>query len=205
MSAALAPVLKFREFDANGDPLAGGKVYSYLAGTSTPASTYADVTGLVANTNPLILDAAGRGDLYLGIGNYKIVVTDADDVVQYTTDDVAASGPSPSSSPWVEHAVTDGQSATNLTGETIDFASHSSAMYDAEIIRGTTVVANGQLAVQNLNGAGRVRTGAFMTSEAHGVTFSVVNTSGQIWQLKAALTAGPGNGTIKLYRRLIPA
>jgi len=203
MSAARAPIFRFREFDSNGDPLAGGKVYSYLAGTSTPASTYADATGLVANTNPLILDAEGRGALYLGAGSYKIIVKDADGVVQYTEDDVTAPGSSPSSSPWTKHDISDNQAATDLDGETIDFDNHTSALYDYEITRGTTVIANGQFAIQNLNGTGRLKTGTWMAGEAHGVTLSISQT-GTVCQLLAATSSGPGAGQIKLRRQLIP-
>jgi hypothetical protein len=47
-------------FDDNGDPLSGGKLYSYDAGTTTPATTYTSSTGSVPNANPIVLDAAGR-------------------------------------------------------------------------------------------------------------------------------------------------
>lgn len=206
MSATLAPVLKHRFFDSSGGPLAGGKLYSYVAGTSTPASTYTDQAGLTANANPTILDANGECDLWLGSGTYKFVLKDSLDATQWTVDDVAASGTTePATSPWIEYAVTDGQAATALSEEVMDFADHSSALYDVEIIRGTTVFSNGQIAIQNVNGAGRVVAGSFIAEEAHGVTFSVVNTSGTIWQLRAALDTGAGSGTLKLYRRLLPA
>jgi hypothetical protein len=47
-------------FDDNGVPLAGGKLYTYAAGTTTPAVTYTTSAGNVANTNPIVLNAAGR-------------------------------------------------------------------------------------------------------------------------------------------------
>ena len=47
-------------FDNNGDPLAGGLLYTYLAGTTTPATTYTSIAGTTNNTNPIVLDAAGR-------------------------------------------------------------------------------------------------------------------------------------------------
>ena len=47
-------------FDDNGTPLAGGLLYTYGAGTTTPAATYTSSTGLVANSNPIVLNAGGR-------------------------------------------------------------------------------------------------------------------------------------------------
>jgi len=47
-------------FDNNGIPLAGGLLYTYEAGTTTPASTYTTSAGNVSNTNPVVLNSAGR-------------------------------------------------------------------------------------------------------------------------------------------------
>lgn len=88
--ANLLPLAKFREDDLNGNPLAGGKVYTYAAGTTTPAVSYTDATGTTPNANPVILDSSGRAAIYLGNESYKIVVTDANDVVQYTSDGISA-------------------------------------------------------------------------------------------------------------------
>lgn len=85
----LAPVIKFRWFDGDGEPLAGGKVYTYIAGTTTPLATYTDYTGLVPNTNPVILDSDGYADIWLGAAFYKFVIADENDVVLITTDNVA--------------------------------------------------------------------------------------------------------------------
>lgn len=84
---SLAPLPKFRFFTAGSSgqpvrPLVGGKVYFYEAGTTTPKDTYTDSNGLVANTNPVILNARGEADIWLGDGAYKVLVTDADDVAQ---------------------------------------------------------------------------------------------------------------------------
>jgi hypothetical protein len=46
--------------DSNGAPLSGGLLYSYLSGTSTPVTTYTTRDGTTNNTNPIVLDAAGR-------------------------------------------------------------------------------------------------------------------------------------------------
>lgn len=47
-------------FDNNGAPLVGGLLYVYTAGTTTPATTYTSPSGTVSNTNPIVLDSAGR-------------------------------------------------------------------------------------------------------------------------------------------------
>lgn len=46
--------------DDSGNPLAGGKVYYYEAGTTTLQTTYSDSAGTTPNANPLTLDSAGR-------------------------------------------------------------------------------------------------------------------------------------------------
>jgi hypothetical protein len=71
--AKLTPFVRPRWWDANGTaPLAGGLLYSYAAGTTTPKATYTDSTGAVANANPVVLDAAGYADVWLGEGDYKL-------------------------------------------------------------------------------------------------------------------------------------
>ncbi len=74
------PFVKARFFDRCGKPLAGGKVYTYEANTTTPKVTYKDPYGLTPNTNPIILDAAGEADIYLD-GTYRIRITDRNDVL----------------------------------------------------------------------------------------------------------------------------
>jgi len=65
-------------FDNNGIILAGGKIYTYAAGTSAPQSTYTDSTGSIAHSNPIILDSAGRvptGEIWITDGlSYKFVL-----------------------------------------------------------------------------------------------------------------------------------
>ncbi len=92
--------------DDNGVPLAGGKVYVYAAGTTTPTTTYSDVGLTVANTNPVILDAGGRCVIYLDAGSYKFHVTTSADVVVWTQDNVAAV---PTSQPNLELTGTSGE------------------------------------------------------------------------------------------------
>lgn len=74
------PFVKARFFDRCGKPLAGGKVYTYEANTTTPKVTYKDPYGLTPNANPIILDAAGEADIYLD-GTYRIRITDRNGVL----------------------------------------------------------------------------------------------------------------------------
>lgn len=88
----LPPYLQF--FDSNGDPLAGGKIYTYAAGTTTPKATYTDSTGAISADNPIDLDASGipdtaNGSMWL-IGSYKFVVKDALGNTIRTTDNVTS-------------------------------------------------------------------------------------------------------------------
>ena len=206
--ATLCPFLKFKELDSNGAPLSGGKLYTYVAGTTTPLSTFTDESGGVSNANPIILDSRGEASVWLSASaSYKFVLKDADDVTIWTVDDVAINNGTPSTTSWggwTEHSVTDGQSATDLSSETVDGASYTSAVYEVEIVRGTTVLANGRLAMQYVNSTWRVVEGGFIANEAHGVTFSV-SQAGRVGQLRAALDSGAGNGTLKLSRRLVYA
>lgn len=78
-------------FDDNGAPLVGGLLYTYAAGTTTPLTTYTDSTGTVANTNPIVLDAAGRtpNEIWIDGGLlYKFVLKDSSDVLIGTYDNI---------------------------------------------------------------------------------------------------------------------
>jgi len=87
--ALLSPNPKQQFFDANGQPLVGGKVYTYAAGTTTPVVTYVDAAGVTTNTNPIILDSRGMANIWLDTTvNYKYAVFDALDVPIFTTDNI---------------------------------------------------------------------------------------------------------------------
>ncbi len=72
--------------DDNGRPLAGGKVWTYESGTTTPKYTFSDASGNAVNTNPIILDEAGRANIYLDSGAYRVRVFSIDDVLVADTD-----------------------------------------------------------------------------------------------------------------------
>ena len=87
--AVLLPNGKQQYFaTSDGSPLAGGKVYTYEAGTTTPKATYSDADGLVANANPVILDSRGEATIFWS-GAYKVTVKDSLDNTIYTVDDIS--------------------------------------------------------------------------------------------------------------------
>ena len=69
---------QFKQFDANGVPLAAGKVYTYEVGTTTPKVTYEDQFKVTAHTNPIILDSWGEATIWID-GDTKFIITDSDD------------------------------------------------------------------------------------------------------------------------------
>ena len=73
-----------------GQPYAGGQLFFYLSGTSTPTPTYQDEALTTPNTNPVILDAAGdAGNIFLNSAIiYKVVLEDVNGNLVWTYDPV---------------------------------------------------------------------------------------------------------------------
>ena len=98
MAVNLSPVggVAAQFFTNTGAVLTGGKLYTYLAGTTTPATTYTTSSGATAWTNPIVLDSAGRvsgsGEIWVTVGvTYKFVLKDSNDVLIATYDNVTSS------------------------------------------------------------------------------------------------------------------
>lgn len=87
--AHLLPNVRQQFLDSNGVPVAGGSLYSYAAGTSTPLATYPSQDEGAANANPLVLDANGIGDVWLGASAYKLVLKDSGGSTLWTRDNVS--------------------------------------------------------------------------------------------------------------------
>ena len=98
-------------FDANSVELTGGKLFVYLAGTTTMATSYTETDGLVANSNPITLNSRGEvpSGLYVAGGaTYKLVLapsTDTDPPTSpiWTRDNLAPIGyvaPTTPSTQW---------------------------------------------------------------------------------------------------------
>lgn len=94
MTKYLASAPKFQAWDASGNPLSGGLVYTYASGaSSTPLATYTDATGGTANANPVVLDSSGTANIWFTPGVlYRIVLKNsAATTTYYTVDSVAGS------------------------------------------------------------------------------------------------------------------
>ena len=81
-------------FTNAGVPLAGGKIYTYGAGGSTPLATYTTSAGNIAHSNPIVLDSSGRvpggGEVWLTSDlAYKFVLQTSASVTIQTLDNVA--------------------------------------------------------------------------------------------------------------------
>ena len=84
-------------FDNNGIPLSGGLIYTYAAGTTTPIVTYTTSLGNIANSNPIVLDSAGRppNEIWLNnVYNYKFVLQTASAVQIWSMDNLGGGLPS---------------------------------------------------------------------------------------------------------------
>lgn len=55
----------FHGFYPNGDPLIGGRLYTYQAGTSTPQAAYHDAAATMPHQNPIVLNDRGEALIYI--------------------------------------------------------------------------------------------------------------------------------------------
>lgn len=70
--AGLYPLSRMQQFDSNGRPLTGARLFLYDGGTSTPRIGYKDSSLTSAHPNPILADSAGRLPLiYLDDGFYR--------------------------------------------------------------------------------------------------------------------------------------
>lgn len=106
MPQFLSPVCNDQMFDVNGDPLNGGQVETYIAGSATPAATYTSSAGTVQQANPILLNSLGKvsSPIWLAAGvTYKFVVKDSNGVTLWTLDGISGvNDAAVSVSEWVD-------------------------------------------------------------------------------------------------------
>lgn len=91
------------DVDATGTPYAGGFLYFYASGTTTPQTTYSDSGLTVPNENPVPADSSGHfGNVFLTpTATYKVTLTDAAGNQIWTADPVTSVFISPAMAPVV--------------------------------------------------------------------------------------------------------
>lgn len=114
--------------DANGFPISGAKLNFYVTGTSTPLGTFSDQALTSANTNPVVADGNGRfGEIWLQALEYKVVLTDAADVVIWTADPVSALGADGSDLTVIPTGGTTARSLADITADELDVKAFGAA------------------------------------------------------------------------------
>jgi outer membrane lipoprotein-sorting protein len=89
MAQVLFPGRRFT--DENGNPISGGKLYTYEAGTITPLDTYINDVLTTSAPNPIVLSSAGmmttngvdEGPIYVAPDDYRLVLKSSDDATTY--------------------------------------------------------------------------------------------------------------------------
>ena len=107
-------------FDNNGVPLAGGLIYTYAAGTTTPQTTYTTSAGTIAHANPIVLDSAGRvpgGQIWLLFAAYKFALKTSLFVLIATYDNITSGGGAPAISNFTGDGTTVSFNLGNATNE----------------------------------------------------------------------------------------
>lgn len=173
-------------FDSNGDPLVGGKIYTYVAGTTTAKATYTTNTGAVANTNPIILDSAGRtpNEIWLEVGvQYKFILQTSTNVLIGTYDNLPAINDPYSINSLLSNVTGTNTIAATATptltayaaGQVYSFiaanTNTSTVTISIDGLTAKSVTKNGATALS----AGDIRAGMLCWVEYDGVEFQLIN------------------------------
>ena len=155
--ASLTPTPKQQIYGSDGNPLVGGKIYTYAAGTTTPLATYTDAGGLTANTNPIILNSLGQANIWLApSSSYKFSVYTSADVLLYTVDNITAPidylslVTSLASPPPIGSTAPNTGEFTTLTATTGTITTVNCTTVNATTVNATTVTATGTITAETL-------------------------------------------------------
>ena len=191
--ATIAPVFKFQFLDGNGNPLTAGKLYTYFNGTTVPRTTYTTAAETTPNTNPIILDSAGRADIFLTAGvAYKFVLANAGNVTQYTVDNITSAGT----------MSTQNASAVTITGGTISGVTITGPI-TGDVTGNLTGNVTGNL-TGNVTG-GTIVGESYNGGQLAGLRNKIINGSMEIAQRGTSFTVNTGFGanyTLDRYSRI---
>jgi hypothetical protein len=118
-------------FNNAGVVLAGGQLFTYAAGSTTPLATYTDSTLAVANGNPVVLDSSGRPTTEIWLQNntaYKFVLKDANSNTIGTWDNITGIN---SSNSTVSEWVVNGLAVSYSNATTFTVAGNQTSIFGA--------------------------------------------------------------------------
>jgi hypothetical protein len=168
--------------------MAGGTIETYVVATSTPKPTYTDQGLTALNTNPVVLDAAGRCTMWAD-GDLRLVLRDATGNLIWDT--TATTIVSAAMQPVVTApTIADAQNLLGITGlaTAADVASEISAEQTARIAADNTLTTNlnneitratnAENAIQHQLGGGAFQAGTSNTNSSgyDAVTFTYAYT-----------------------------
>ena len=167
MPVNLSPVAGAAQqfFSNSGVPLAGGLLYTYAAGTTTPLATFTTAAGTTANSNPIVLNSAGRLDNEVWLTStltYKFLLKDSGGVTIATYDDIPGIG-----------------SVSGLTSGTSILSGNGSGGFSNVVIGSNLSFVGGTLSATAGGGSG-VTSVALTAPAAFTVTGSPVTSTGTL-------------------------
>jgi len=186
-------------FNDSGVPLSGGLLYSYAAGTTTPATTWTTNSGTVANTNPIVLDSAGRtpNEIWITSGaDYKFILKTSTGVTVGTYDDVPSLNDFTAFNNLITVTGTNSLIGTSVppytaytTGMTVSFApvatNTGAVTLDLDGLGAKNVTFDASTALS----AGAIAVGKIATLQYDGTRFQLTNSVGTGQILDGAITA----------------
>lgn len=195
-------------FDSNGDPLASGKVYTYESGTTTNKATYTDQAAGTPHANPVILDSAGRAQIWIS-GSYKFVIKDSSDATIDTTDVVSAFATSAGGS--VDDIINDFTEDTIVAADSVIFSDASdSGATKRDTVQGIIDLAGGGILPLSTKTSGRILRPLWATTIDSSTGFTVtadrlyvmpISFGGgvSIDRITVGVVTGAGNAYMGLY------
>ena len=216
VTSSYVPVWRFA--DNNNNPLVGGKVYTYYAGTTTPAATYTDATGSTPLTNPIILNARGETANASGAScsvwfsttiAYKIVVQDSSGNLIWTVDNYTIPSQAYSAAYADTFTATAGQTVFTLTGTVGSQSALDVSLDGATLVNGVDFTWTSPSTLTLTVGAkvGQILLVKYLIAQAMG-TMVAGGTSGQIlynnggsvqgFTMSGDVTVNTSNGNAKV-------
>lgn len=202
MAGTLTPTPFQTVLDTDGVAVSGALIYTYVGGTTTAATTYADASLATPNTNPIVADSAGRFVAYLPAGgNFKFTYKTAAGATIEEQDNIL-SVPGAAVNLDIEgtvgEAVTAGQVCYLSTGaEATPLTAGLWYLTDADFAPTSTTCQSIGVAVSaiSINTAGTIRlagTATMATAVVIGSTYYVSATAGAITATPPALSRTVG-------------